>query len=115
MKIEFRTNKLKKIASDTNYARKELGEKAAKRLLMRLNALCIAETFEDLKSVPGRFHELNYERKGQWGFDLEHPLRLIIEPKSKPIAVDDNGAYIWAEISDAVIIEIVNYHKERKG
>ena len=62
--------------------------------------------------MPGHFHELHHDRKAQWAFDLNGPYRLIITPKTKPIPVDETGGFIWAGIKDAVVVEIVNYHKE---
>ncbi len=72
-----------------------------------------AITFEDLRYVPGNFHELNYKRKGQWAFDLDQPYRLILTPQTKPIAVDKDGKFLWKAINDVIIVEIINYHKER--
>ncbi|MBP5640662.1 MAG: hypothetical protein J6X55_14360 [Victivallales bacterium] len=45
-------------------------------------------------------------------FDLEHPKRLIITPITLPIPIDADGKYIWADITDALLVEIVDYHKE---
>ena len=56
--------------------------------------------------------ELGANRKGQWAFDLNQPYRLIVTPKTHPIPIDANGCYVWKEITNAVIVEIVNYHHE---
>ncbi|KPA16425.1 killer suppression protein HigA, partial [Candidatus Magnetomorum sp. HK-1] len=63
--------------------------------------------------IPGRYHELKHNRKGQWSCDLDHPYRLIFEPQEKPIPMDKDGKYIWIKITGIEIIEIINYHKER--
>ncbi len=92
---------------------KELGKIRAEKFRLRLSQLRISETLEDVRQLPGRFHELTSDRKGQWACDLDQPYRLIFEPQEKPIPADPQGKYIWIEIRGVVIIEIDNYHKER--
>ena len=112
MIIEFKTKELRKCAEDYRYASKILGMVCAKKLFQRLAQLETASSFEDLRFAVGRFHELTENRKGQWSFDLEHPKRLIITPITLPIPIDADGKYIWADITDALLVEIVDYHKE---
>jgi proteic killer suppression protein len=50
-----------------------MGEKRAKLFVIRLNALRDATTLEDVRNLPGNFHELTGNRKEQWGCDLDHP------------------------------------------
>ena len=97
------------------YAQRKLGAELAKAFLRRINLLQAASSFEDLRNVPGHFHELLYDRKGQWGFDLNGPYRLIVSPLSTPIPIHADGGYDWECIRDAVVVEIVNYHKEGNG
>ena len=110
MEIRFKTKELKKCAENEKYAIRRLGKRRAEIFNNRLDALGAAECFEDLRYVPGNFHELTNNRKGQWAFDLDQPYRLIITPLSLPIPLDKNGVYLWPEIVDAKIIEIVDYH-----
>ncbi len=53
---------------------------------------------DEIKVLPGRFHELSGNRKGQWSCDLDHPFRLIFEPLIEKGEVN------------VQIIEIVDYH-----
>ena len=87
MDIFFQSKKLEKIASDPRKCLKE-----------------------DVRYLPGHYHELKRDRKGQWGCDLDQPYRLIFEPHEDPVPTDDNGRYIWIEIKGVEIVEIVNYH-----
>jgi len=112
MNIEFKTKELQKCAEDFNHAVKKLGMVCAKKFFQRLAQLSTASSFEELRFAVGRFHELREDRKGQWSFDLEHPKRLIITPITQPIPVDADGKYVWSNITDALLIEIVDYHKE---
>lgn len=110
MDIFFQNKKLEKIASDPRKCLKELGKKRSALFLLRLRDLYRAETLEDIRYLPGSYHELKGNRKGQWACDLDQPYRLIFEPHEGPIPTDDNGKYIWIEIKAVEIVEIVNYH-----
>jgi proteic killer suppression protein len=93
---------------------KEFGQIRATILRRRLVQLEDATSFEDLRYLPGKWHELTGDRKGQWACDLDQPYRLLFEPGEKPIPTDENGKYIWIEIKSAEVIEITNYHKEKQ-
>ena len=92
-----------------------MGQRRAKLLLLRIGALSAAETLEDVRYLPGNFHELKADRKGQWACDLDQPYRLIFEPHENPIPADDSGRYIWLEIKGVELIEITNYHGKQYG
>ena len=110
MVISFQNKKLEKIASNERKCLKEFGKKRADLFLQRLSDLDAALTLEDVRYLPGHYHELTGDRKGQWACDLDQPYRLIFEPHEDPIPTDDNGKYIWIEIKGVEIIEITNYH-----
>ena len=110
MEIRFKNKELKKCAENEKYAIRKLGPRRAELFYGRLDAISAAECFEDLRFVPGKFHELSGDRKGQWAFGLDGQYRLVITPLSLPIPLDKNGVYLWQKITDALIIEIVDYH-----
>lgn len=113
MNITFADRKIRKYANDDRLALKEFGKTRFEFFKKRMNALHMAENLEELRHLPGNWHELKNERKGQWACDLDQPYRLIFEPQEKPIPTDQSGKYIWSEIKAVKIIEITNYHKER--
>lgn len=113
MKITFSDKKLRKMANDDNNCLKEMGKNRAKFFRLRLNQLAIAETLEDIRHLPGNYHALIGNRKGQWACDLDQPYRLIFKPNKSPIPTDEHGAYIWLEIKGVEVVEIINYHKEK--
>ena len=113
MKITFADKKLQKLANNDSQRVKELGAQRAQILRRRLTQLENAQTLEDVRFLPGRFHELTQNRKTQWSCDLDQPYRLIFKPHEDPIPVNDHGQYIWNEIKGVEIIEIINYHKEK--
>lgn len=110
MKITFNNKKLEKLANDYKKCQKEFGEKRAKLFNRRLGDLQNACTLEDVHHLPGHYHELTSNRKGQWACDLDQPYRLVFEPHERPIPTDENGKYIWMEIMGVEIIEVTNYH-----
>ncbi len=87
-----------------------MGERRATLFLKRLADLRDADTLEDVRYLPGRYHELINDRKGQWACDLDHPYRLIFTPQEKPIPTNENGQYKWFEIVGVEIIKVEDYH-----
>ena len=92
---------------------KEFGKLRATKIRARLTQLKFANTLEDVRFLPGNYHELIGDRKGQWACDLDQPYRLIFEPHEDPIPTNEHNQYIWIDILGVEIIEIVNYHKEK--
>jgi len=110
MVIIFADKKLRKYANDISLATRKLGAKRAKLYQQRLEDLADSESFKDLEHLPGKYHPLKGDRKGQWSCDLDHPYRLIFEPATKPAMTDKHGALVLIKIVDVEIIEIVDYH-----
>ncbi len=110
MDITFDDHKLEKLANNFNKCQKELGQIRAKLYNKRLGDLRNALTLEDVRHLPGHYHELTGDRKGQWACDLDQPYRLVFEPHENPIPTDQDGKYIWLEIKGVEIKEIADYH-----
>lgn len=110
MEITFSNKNLEKLANDDRKRLKEMGKIRAGIYRLRLNQLDNAQALECLKSLPGNYHELVGERKGQWACNLDHPYRLIFVPHENPIPTDAHGKYIWIKITCVEIIEIIDYH-----
>ena len=72
-----------------------------------------AITLEDTRNLPGNFHELSGNRKGEWACDLDQPYRLVFTPHESPIPLNNHGQFLWNEIKGVEIVEITNYHKEK--
>lgn len=110
MKLSFKNSKLRKYAHDDRQAQRKLGSIRARIYKQRLDDLSAVETLEDARNLPGNFHELTGNRKGQWACDLDQPYRLIIEPHEDPIPTNDAKQYLWIEIKGIEIVEITDYH-----
>lgn len=110
MEITFRTRRLERLANDYRKCQNEFGEIRAKLYNKRLGDLRNADSLEAVRNLPGRYHELSGDRKGQWACDLDQPYRLVFEPHEDPIPTDEHGRYIWFEVMGVEVIEIVDYH-----
>ena len=110
MEIYFKNKKLEKLCKDPVKLVKVMGAVRAEKLQRRLDDMDSVTTLEDTRNLPGHYHELVGDRKGQWACDLDQPYRLIFEPTKKSIPTDENGKYIWSAITIIDIIEIANYH-----
>jgi len=104
LKICFADRGLELCAIDESFALKVLGKVRAKLYARRIKSMLYAENFEDLKNVPGNFHELLGNRKGQWACNLDQPYRLISK------GAEPNETVVWANVNKATILEIVDYH-----
>ncbi len=110
MEVTYKNNHLQKCAENEIYSIRKLGTLRSELYLERIGNLMSAETLEDVRNLPGNFHELTGNRKGQWACNLDNPYRLIFEPHENPIPTNPNGQYVWIEIKGVEIIEIENYH-----
>lgn len=111
MQIEFRTKALGKVCNDSKVATKKLGSEMAKKLRVRLDAIRAASNLGQLAHpMPGRFHELKGDRKGQISADLVHPYRLLLEPVEDPRPVKDDGGLDWSSVTAVRVIEIEDTH-----
>lgn len=110
MNVSFDNNKLQKYANNDSQALRKLGPKRAAIFKQRLDDLSACDTLDDARHLPGNFHELKGNRKGEWACDLDQPYRLIFRPQEDPIPTNDSGQYIWKDIQGVEIIAIVDYH-----
>jgi len=110
MEVTYKNNTLRKYAEDEKYSIRKLGTKRSGLYLRRIGDLMAADTLEDTRYLPGNYHELTQNRKGEWACNLDQPYRLIFVPHEEPIPTNPDGQYIWCEIKGVEIQEIENYH-----
>lgn len=110
MKVTYKNRQLQKCAENETYSVRKLGPVRSEKYLQRICDLMDANTLEEVRNLPGNYHELSANRKGQWAVSLDGPYRMIIVPHEEPIPVDENGQYVWIEIKGVEIEEIENYH-----
>ena len=112
MDISFANKKLEELANNDRKRLREFGKLRADKIKTRLAQLRSAANLEEVRYLPGNFHELTQNRKGQWACDLDQPYRLVFTPHEEPIPTNEHGQYVWMEIMGIEVKEIVNYHKE---
>lgn len=110
MDVSYKNRQLQKLAEDLTFSVRKLGPVRSEKYIQRISDLLDAETLEDVRNLPGNFHELKADRKGQWAVSLDGPYRMIFVPHEDPIPTDDSGRYVWIEIKGVEIEEIENYH-----
>lgn len=113
MDITFTNKKLEELANNDRKRLKEFGKLRSDKFKIRLAQLRAATNLEEVRFLPGNFHELINNRKGQWACDLDQPYRLVFMPHEQPIPTNEHGQYVWIEITEVEVIEIVNYHNEK--
>ena len=110
MEISYANSKIRKICTDDRVAKKELGNEGAKVLTKRLDQMQDAESLEDLRLLPGGYHELKGERKGQLACSIIGQLRLVFTPANDPTPTKPDGGLDWSEVTAVMNVEIVDYH-----
>lgn len=113
MKITFTDKKFEKLVNDDRKLLRAFGKLRAEKIKIRLAQLRFAINLVELIDLPGNYHELTNNRKGQWACDLDQPYRMIFKPHESPIPTNENGQYLWKEIKALEVIEVVNYHQEK--
>ena len=107
MQVVYADKELARCAGDKAYAVRKMGQRRADAYMDSLSDLRGAANLDDLRGVPGRYHELTGNRAGQWACDLDHPYRLIFKP-----ILNSFGNVIGLVVEQTVsILEIVDYHK----
>ncbi|MFP4008210.1 MAG: killer suppression protein [Spirulinaceae cyanobacterium] len=110
MNIIFSTNNLEKECNNHRLLEKKHGSKRAKRIRRRLDDLRSVTVLEEMRSLPGRCHELVHNLDGQLALDLDHPYRLIFEPADEPIPTKADGGLDWTKVTAVRIIGVKDYH-----
>lgn len=111
MKVEFRTQKLKKQCEDPRLAQKDYGVLIGRKLTLRIMELKAAVSLEDIRNIPAaRLHKLEGTREGEYAVDLVHPHRLIFKP-----ILEEGGDFEKLTSIDIVRIEeVIDYHGKQK-
>ena len=109
MEITFKSKKFQRVCEDGGKLIAQYGRQNARKIVRRLNEIEAAESLGMLVQYRiGRCHPLTENRHGQFALDVEHPLRLIIEP----IFEDGQSWEDWPRIRKILVVEVTDYHDE---
>ena len=110
MKIEYKSNKLRKQLGTSSDIKRNFGV-LAKRLSSRLDDIQASPTLAVLIQIKAAdCHALFGDRKGQWSIVLSGNYRLIFELDHEPLPVTEDGSVDTKFVTDINIIEITDYH-----
>ena len=109
MEVRFATSQLQKTMSNASSLSRRYGDIGARRIQTRLSQLEAADSPADLRSLPGRWHELTGDRTGHLAADLHQPFRMVLRP-AEPVPRSDDGGLDWARVTTVIITEIADYH-----
>lgn len=109
LEVTFDDPGLGKLCESEKELRRKWGAIRAKKIQARITQLRGAETLEDMRSLPGRCHELREDLAGHLAVDLDQPWRLLFRPRdeTEPSA---GGGLDWSRVTAVVITSIVDYH-----
>ncbi|MBF0132457.1 MAG: killer suppression protein [Magnetococcales bacterium] len=114
MEIVFRNRKLAKQCGSMQSLQKAYGEKQARFIARRLNALRAAAHLGEFwppHEHAERCHELKANRTGQLSMDLDHPYRLIFKPANNPVPQRPDGGIDWHRVTAITIINVEDPHE----
>lgn len=110
MEVLFDDVDLAETFGNVRELRKKHGAVRAKKIEQRLKHLAAVETLADMRSMPGRCHELHGDRAGQLSLDLDHPYRLLLRPAGNPDP-GPGGGLDWSAVRTVVVIGIEDTHR----
>lgn len=110
MDILFSSPELEKLCHDEKLAKRAHGKDVARRLRSRLDDLRAASTMATCITLPGKFHPLTRDRKGQYAVWLDKAMRLAFEPVAEPMPALPDGTIDLGRVATVRVVFIGNYH-----
>lgn len=108
MEVFFASHRLAETCASAKKLHREFGAIRAKRIMVRLQQLRVADTLADLREVTSRVHELTGDLEGLIALDLDGPFRLLVEPTEW--ITTKGGGLDWEAVKAVVVRQIVDYH-----
>jgi proteic killer suppression protein len=110
MEVFFASERLAKQLQSERALRKAFGPENAKWIVRRLDNLRFVSSLEEMRTLPGRTHELAGDRSGTLAIDLKHGYRLLIKPADEPLARKTDGGLDWQAVRSIIVIGVEDYH-----
>lgn len=110
MDILFASPDLERQCNDDRLARRKLGADVARNLRSRLDDLAAAQSMAHCPTLPGKFHPLTKDRKGQFAVWLTKAVRLVFEPVIQPLPRLPDGSVDLGKVATIKVVYIGNYH-----
>lgn len=110
IEISWSDRKLEKSCASDKVGRRKWGADRWRLLQRRLASLLAAPTLKDLDGVPGRCHQLQADRRGQFAMSLWGSYRLVFVPDHDPVPTQADGGIDRSLVTKISIAEVVDYH-----
>ena len=110
MDILFASTDWEVLCHDDRLSKRALGRDSALKLHSRLDDLRAAVNLAACPSLPGKFHALDRDRKGQYAMSLARGYRLVFEPVAELVPVLPGGSIDLGNITTIRVVYIGNYH-----
>lgn len=109
MEVSFDDPELAKVFENERELRRKHGTVRAKKIQQRLSSLRAAQTLADMRSLPGRCHELRADLAGTLSLDLDHPYRLLIRPVDGT-ELGAGGGLDWSRVTAISVVSVTDTH-----
>ncbi|MDP4013803.1 MAG: hypothetical protein U0990_02755 [Candidatus Nanopelagicales bacterium] len=107
MDVYFQTKRLADLCNDGRKLTRKYGKRVAETTEARLQQLEAVRSLEELRALPGRWHELSANLAGMWAADVagkRDRLRLIVREESRTdtdnAGQDNDPAALVVALSD---------------
>ncbi len=113
MEITFDSKKLEKAFREGRSLQAIHGERRARLIMRRIQALRAAKCLGDFWPPYGgseRCHELKGDRAGQLSMDLDHPYRMIFMPDHDLRPDRPEGGLDWHQVTAINILGVEDTH-----
>lgn len=91
----YANSELKRLCTESRFAKRELGEKGAKGLARRVKELEVCDTVGGLLSGTGSWHPVLHDYPGCFSGKVDKGSRLIVEPTVTGFKVIDIGSDVY--------------------
>ena len=109
MNLTFTTERLQRLLESQKEIRKAFGKESERKILRQMALLRGAESMRDVFSGPGKWHELDGDRKRQCSGGAGGGFRIIVEPVP-PVPLKQDGGVDWAGVDSVHVVGVEDYH-----
>jgi len=110
MDVTFTNQKLQKLCNSAGKLNGQYGPKLAAKIRQRLAEIAAADNLEQLRSLPGHYHELTQNLAGTIAVSLIGADRLVFKPTDNPPPRRTDGGLDWSRVTKVTIVDIGDYH-----
>ena len=109
MNIEFSDVKTAELFNTEKKLRGHYGAELAKAIMKRLTDIEAAGCLEDMRNLPGKWHELKDSLDRCIACSLSGNWRLILRPV-EPAPLKPDGGLNWKEVVTLRVVDVKDYH-----